>query len=215
MVNTNRRIQSLLYKEYLLLKQSLRVYGGLVLLYWIFAKLGIYPPWIAVLMGQIVPILAPLSLFQRENSDYLAVLPSGRELAVFARYLTALALTMGSFLFNLLILLVLFANNSNNSLELPLITLLFATFMGVFTLDIALPLFYALGSRRGKPWFFLMVLTPVALLALRIQELEQFYSITLVFVLFFGILMGILAGFYSFRVALGYHLEKDIASENR
>lgn len=172
---TSSKIYSILYCQWLLLKPSVYAYGGILCSYWVLAFFGLYSMEIAVSLGQIVIILSPLALFSREEEtgiyEYLLTLPQGREGGVTARYLFALSATMISTVFTI-ILVVLWDYLLNKSVLSVLLCLLLSSSFAVIFLDIALPLFYLLGAKKGRPWFYLLVLMPVALVVLFLPWLE-------------------------------------------
>lgn len=161
---TKRNINAILYKEYLLLRGNLRRYLGLALAYWLFAFLGLYPLWLAVMMGQLLFILAPISLFSQEEGlmDTLFLCDKGRYLSILGRFLSGICLCLFATVGNLCAL-VLWQILGEESITLPLMVLLFSSIWGLLLLCATLPLFFLLGKSRGKPWFFLLVLIPLAL----------------------------------------------------
>ncbi len=160
---------------------------------------------VAIAMGQIVPILATLALFRKEEGAVGPISLGERRQGVLGRYLFAFSLSVGCTLLQLLLLCALV---EAGQLSGSLFALFLSTLYALVVLEISLPLFYALGASRGKPWFFLLVLVPVALLALVLYRglWQERYSIFVLLQLFLGILLALCAGVYSFRVATGFAL---------
>lgn len=161
---TQSKIFSILYKEYILLETSLHIYGAIFLFYCLLTSFGLYPLSFTLTIGQIVVILSPIALFQKEKTfqNYIYTLRSGRDCAVVGRYLFSLILTLLISGINLVII-TFTSIISENSVTEALNFLFFATIFSELLLSIALPLFYALGEEKARPWFYLLVVTPVAL----------------------------------------------------
>lgn len=178
---TKSKINSNLYAQWILLKPTLYSYSLMIFSYWILAFFGLFSQEIAIAMGQLVIMLSPLALFSREEAcgfpPISALFPQGREGFVTARYLFALALTAVSTLITLLCLLAwqYFTQQSTFSW---LLSLLLSTFLGLIFLEISLPILFHLGAKEGKPWFFLLVLTPVALFVMVLPQLDSFLQET-------------------------------------
>lgn len=172
---TSSKLSTILYSQWLLLKPAVRAYGSILLSYWILAFFGLYSMEIAVSIGQIVIILSPLALFARENSsgfqEYLLLLPKGRFGLVTGRYLFAMFVVSLSTLITFTFLVFWQVMTKNNTLSV-ILALLLSTSVALLFLEIALPLLYKMGVKQGKPWFFLLVLTPIALLVLFLPEFE-------------------------------------------
>lgn len=159
--------QSLLYHQWIHLKPSLSAYGGMLSFYWIFALCGLFSTEMAVSMGQIVIILSPLAIFTREEpmQSYLMLLPKGRKLAVTGRYVFSLAVVVLTTSATLGIL-CLWQFVWGKPLFTSLFALFFSTILALFFLALSLPLLYGFGTKASKPWFFLLILLPVALFVL-------------------------------------------------
>lgn len=208
------------------MKASLWTYGKLMLFYWGLAYLGLYPIWIAVAMGQMLWMMSSLALFAQEetveeipdesdenetNTKKIITIPERTTNDVKGRYLFALCISVMGTLGNLGFLLwqdlVL-----DKDLLLPVLTLFATLALGGLLLDIALPLFYSLGATRGKPWFFLLTLTPVALVALGVFGAkgrgEEIFADINFLRLFAGLLLGVALAlaFGIFSCKLSLHL---------
>lgn len=164
---TNSILSALYYKEYLLLREKLFHYEKLMVLYVLFGFLGLYPPWLAVALGQCLWMLAPFALFDLEGSFpvYLAQVPTASAQGVYARYTMTFLLGAMSSLGNLL-LLILWLFVSPEDIPLALGCILPVTLLCLWILALGLPLFYNKGRAWAKPWFFLSVLTPVGFIVL-------------------------------------------------
>lgn len=177
---TESRIYGILYKEYLLLGGKLASYAKLTLVYWLLSILSVYPLWVAVTLGQMLMIFAPLALFSQEGSfqEYMIFCPEGRKNCVKGRYMFCLAVTLLSTLVTLLLLTVwcIFA-----PITLGFVALFTATSLGLCLLFLALPLFYAFSPKQARPWFFLLILTPLSLFVLNYDiitnSIQSFWTI--------------------------------------
>lgn len=179
---TKRRINSNLYSQWLFLKPTILSYSAMIFSYWLLSFLGLFSLEIAVAMGQLVIILSPLSLFAREEDSGFApvsaLFPQGREGYVTARYLFALALTTVSTLIALISFIILSIVTQSSTFSL-LLSLLLATLLGLVFLEISLPILFHLGAKDGKPWFFLLVLTPVAIFVMILPQLDSYLQDTI------------------------------------
>ncbi len=218
------------------MKASLWTYGKLMLFYWGLAFMGLYPIWIAVAMGQMLWMMSSLALFSQEETveekeehkeekgektRKIIRIPHRTTEDVEGRYLFALCVsllgTVGNLGFILWQDLVL-----ERDLLVPVFTLFSTLVLGGFLLDITLPLFYSLGSLRGKPWFFLLTLAPVALVALGFFGAkgrgEEIFGDINLFQLFAGLLLGVALalafGIFSCRLSLHLLWEREKSLQN-
>lgn len=167
-------INSLLYMQWLHLKPTMTPYCAIVVCYWIFALFGLFSMEMAVATSQMVVILSPLALFSREKTsiDYIRLLPMEKKTEVTGRYSFALLLILCSTTISLA-LLSLWQVIWNKNLFSSILALLLSTALALLFLSLALPLLYSVGVSSGKPWFFLMILLPVALFTLHIPFFDQ------------------------------------------
>ncbi|MFI3253008.1 MAG: hypothetical protein R3Y63_01510 [Eubacteriales bacterium] len=157
-----------LYMEYIEIKDKLKTYGKLMAFYWCLACLKIFPLWLAVAMGQILMILAPLGLFtEREEKEEGE---TWHRSTVKGRYQFAVALGTLATLVNLMILMVweIFA-----PIHLGFFALITATVLAFFLLFLAVPLFYSMGIKKGKNWFFLFLLTGLSLFVINYNNITN------------------------------------------
>lgn len=169
---TNSKIIGVLYKEYLLLQQSLGQYTFLLCFYWCGSLLGLYSLEMAVSVGQMLFLFAPFALFRREEEQnlqkYMVLL--GTKEMVTGRYLFALVLCGLVTMLNLLFL-VFCQIFTQKSTESPLIVLFFSSIFGIFLLTLSFPLFYAYETKKAKPWFYLLLLVPSILIVIFYQNI--------------------------------------------
>lgn len=174
---TKSNLNGIIYAQCLLLRPTFLAYGGMILSYWLLSYLGLFSPEIAVAMGQLVMMLSSLALFSMEESssfqEVWALFPSGREGLVVGRYLFVLGLTAVT-TFVTLLLLILWSILGSGEIFSCVLALMLSTLLGLVFLELSLPLLFALGSRQGKPWFFLLVLTPVAFYVMVLPMLDEY-----------------------------------------
>lgn len=199
-------LSALYYKEYSLLREKLRNYEKLLLLYWLFGFLGLYPLWLAVSLGQCLWMLSPFALFALEGSfpQYLTHIPSAVEKGVYARYTIGFLLGGLSTLGNLL-MMILWLYFAPELVPLALASLLPVSLLCLWILALGLPLFYSRGRDWAKPWFFLSILTPVGFVVINQEIITNsiwlFYRFWTVFT---GILLTAFVYVYSYRKAKLY-----------
>ncbi len=206
-----RNIAGIVYSEYIMLKPSLGRYVALLLFYWILSYFGLYSVEIALALGQILLTLCPIALFSLEEEEnswaYFYLVPQGREILVKARYLFALGLSLLVTLVHLLVLVlwqVLLGG------KVPLFVLYLSSMLGIFLLSAFFPLYYNLGGRRSRPWFFLLLLVPLGLLVIFHQYItdgirtfqEKTGELSLLSLCVALFLLEILLAFFSFRKSL-------------
>lgn len=163
---THSRLLGLIYKEYILLRGSMALYGKLMIFYWLLSGLGLYPISMTVGIGQIILIFAPLSLFFQEErfkfQEYLLNLPDDSKNMVKSRYLTICFVTLGVTMLNLLFI-VFWQLFTKEYTEKALLSLAVSTIFAILIQSLALPLFYSLPCGKARPWFFLLILTPLSI----------------------------------------------------
>lgn len=186
-----------IYKEYLLMRPNLRQYGLLLLFYWIGCIFGLYPADFTVAMGQILFIMSTFVLFRREEQGNFRKysLFLGRKESVTARYAFGVSMALFITMVNLIILVFLQIFTKKSTSE-PLLALFFSTIGGLFAEFLALPLFYALDSPKAKPWFYLLILTPMTLLVIFYENITEWIDKIWIF-------GGFLALFFSLSLVLG------------
>lgn len=218
---TKRSMNAYLYLQWLLLKPTLLGYGGMLVSYWVLAFFGLFSGEIAIAMGQLVIMLSPLALFSMEEStsfqDVSVLFPSGRVGVVVARYLFALGLTAVSTLVTM-VAIIAWGGISGERTFSRMLALMLSTLLGLVFLELSLPILYQLGSKEGKPWFFLLVLTPVAFFVMVLPQLEEYLEqrifsqdpVTTFAWLLLGIGLALLGFFPSFALSLKIFAHKSL-----
>lgn len=215
---TNSRFYSIIYKEYILLRGSISLYFKLILFYWLLSFLGLYEISYTISMGQILVILATVSQFKQEETfwKYVIIHEKGRENAVYGRYIFTVLLTIVITMINLIII-TFYQIFTGESVEIPLISLLFSTVLSLLLSSASLPLFYRLGSQKARPWFFLMVLIPLVLIVIYkpyiTNSMEPFWrdglSLDLFLLLFFLLFLVLILLFSSYLKSISLVKGKD------
>lgn len=163
---TNGNIVPIFYKEYLLINEKLRRYGTLLFLYWCFAFVGLYPIWVAVCLTQGLGMLSIFSLFAQEVSfvDYSHAPPFGPRECVIGRYRFALCLLLLSSTWSIFCLaLFQILGSGTGEITNALKAGFSVSMLGLWLWSLVLPIFYAYGHEKARPWFFLLILVPVGL----------------------------------------------------
>lgn len=162
-------MRGFLLKDILVSRKLMKSYALMMLAYLIFSVMGVFQIGVSVAMGQVVMMMLPLGVFSYDEavkwSRFGAVLPQGRRDMVRGRYAFALSCTLLVTAYSLAVC-VLFSLMDRGDLGESVASALGSLAVGLLILAIMLPLNYRLGPERARPYLFLVILAPFALVFL-------------------------------------------------
>ena len=154
----------LMFKDILVLRKTLRSYLLFLLFYVGMAAMGLFSVSFITAFVQIIVMVLPMSAFafdeQAKWDRYALTLPVGRRAVVTARYLFALLMIFTAALFALVSCLFLSLFQQGDMLE-NLGTSAVALALGLLAADLNLPMNYAVGPERARPYLYATVFLPV------------------------------------------------------
>ena len=154
----------LMLKDILVLRKTLRSYVLFLLFYVGMAAVGLFAiPFITAFV-QIIVMVLPMSAFaydeQAKWDRYALTLPVGRRTVVTARYLFVLLMIITAALFALVSCQILSLAQQGDMLE-NLGTAAVSLALGLLAADLNLPMSYAMGPERARPYLYATVFLPV------------------------------------------------------
>lgn len=154
----------LMFKDILVLRKTLRSYLLFLLFYVGMAAMGLFSASFITAFVQIIVMVLPMSAFafdeQAKWDRYALTLPVGRRAVVTARYLFVLLMIFTAALFALVSCLFLSLFQQGDMLE-NLGTSAVALALGLLAADLNLPMSYAVGPERARPYLYATVFLPV------------------------------------------------------
>ena len=159
----------LVWKDMLVMRRTLRAYALFLGFYLILAVMGAFDISIVTAMIQVILLMVPISAFsydeQAKWNRYVMTFPLGRRAVVGGRYLFSLFTAFAASSFGLLVC-VFTSLMGRSQLEENLASVLASLGVGLFIVDIMLPLCYKLGPERARPYLYAVVFFPVIALFL-------------------------------------------------
>lgn len=154
----------LIYKDFLVMRKAVMSYLVVLVIYGVLAYLELFNFGFVITFLQVMLMVLPMSAFaydeQAKWERYAMSLPLGRGAVVGARYLFVLALALITAAMGLAASAVLWQIHADDILELVL-TLLVASFLGLFVSAVLLPLNYKLGAERARPFLYAIIFIPL------------------------------------------------------
>ena len=164
----------LIWKDAMVMRKNIKFYAIFLIAYFGLALLGIFELTFVISFSAVIIMMLPISCFSFDEAAkwdrFARSFPLGPQTIVGARYL-----------FTLLILLILAAFSSVCAVLLTLLdiggtpliehiaTMLGSLGMGLFIVDIMLPLCYKLGPERARPYLFAVIFIPFVVIFLLIR----------------------------------------------
>lgn len=154
----------LIVKDILVLRKALRSYALFLLFYVGLAAVGLFSISFVTAFVQVIVMILPMSAFaydeQAKWDRYAQTLPLGRRAVVTARYLFVLLMILIAALFALVSCLILFQTQQGDLME-NLGTASVALGLGLLATDLNLPMSYAVGPERARPYLYATIFLPV------------------------------------------------------
>ena len=159
----------LVWKDILVMRKTLRAYVLFLAFYFILGVMGAFEISFVTAMLQVMLLMLPISAFaydeQAKWNRYVMTFPLGRKAVVGARYLFCLFTALFAAASGLLVCVFTSLVGRGQLLE-NLATVLASLGVGLFIVDIMLPLCYKLGPERARPYLYAVVFFPVIALFL-------------------------------------------------
>ena len=154
----------LMFKDILVLRKTLRSYLLFLLFYVGMAAMGLFSVSFITAFVQIIVMVLPMSAFafdeQAKWDRYALTLPVGRRAVVTARYLFMLLMVLVAALFALASCLVLSLVQQGDLME-NIGTGAVALALGLLAADLNLPMSYAMGPERARPYLYATLFLPL------------------------------------------------------
>lgn len=162
----------LIWKDFCVMRKAVASYLIVLVIYGVLAYLELFNFGFVITFLQVMLMVLPMSAFayddQAKWERYAMSLPLGRGAVVGARYLFVLALALITAAMGLAASAVLWQIHADDILELVL-TLLVASFLGLFVSAVLLPLNYKLGAERARPFLYAIIFIPLIAFTLLIR----------------------------------------------
>ena len=159
----------LVWKDILVMRKTLKAYSLFLAFYFIMAVMGVFEISLVIAMLQVMLLMLPISAFaydeQAKWNRYALTFPLGRKAVVGSRYLFSLLTALAASACGLLVC-VFTSLMGQGQLAENLATVLASLGLGLFIVDIMLPLCYKLGPERARPYLYAVVFFPVIALFL-------------------------------------------------
>ena len=159
----------LVWKDILVMRKTLKAYSLFLAFYFIMAVMGVFEISLVTAMLQVMLLMLPISAFaydeQAKWNRYALTFPLGRKAVVGSRYLFSLLTALAASASGLLVC-VFNSLMGQGQLAENLATVLASLGLGLFIVDIMLPLCYKLGPERARPYLYAVVFFPVIALFL-------------------------------------------------
>ena len=159
----------LVWKDILVMRKTLKAYSLFLAFYFIMAVMGAFEISLVTAMLQVMLLMLPISAFaydeQAKWNRYALTFPLGRKAVVGSRYLFSLLTALAASACGLLVC-VFNSLMGQGQLAENLATVLPSLGLGLFIVDMMLPLCYKLGPERARPYLYAVVFFPVIALFL-------------------------------------------------
>ena len=159
----------LIWKDFLVMRKSLKSYLLIMVLYVVLAYLDVLNYGFIITFIQVMLMVLPISAFSYDElakwDRYAIALPLGRGKVVGARYLFVLTLTAITAAIGLFGTASLALVREAEPVEM-LLTLEVSTTIGLLVPAILLPLCYKLGAERARPYLYAIIFIPTILVVL-------------------------------------------------
>lgn len=153
----------LVWKDVLVMRKSLRIYGFLLLFYLTMVVMEMIPLSMVIAIVEVIIMILPISAFSYDEmakwDRYAMAMPLSKREVVGARYLFALMMTLLAAAFGF-VSCALMTIMGNGAVTEGLATVLVALAAGLVIADILLPLCYKLGPERARPYMYLVIFIP-------------------------------------------------------
>ena len=154
----------LILKDVLVLRKALRSYALFLFFYMGMAAVGLFSISFITAFMQVIVMILPMSAFaydeQAKWDRYALTLPVGRRAVVTARYLFMLLMVLVAALFALASCLVLSLVQQGDLME-NIGTGAVALALGLLAADLNLPMSYAMGPERARPYLYATLFLPL------------------------------------------------------
>ena len=154
----------LILKDVLVLRKALRSYALFLFFYMGMAAVGLFSISFITAFMQVIVMILPMSAFaydeQAKWDRYALTLPVGRRAVVTARYLFMLLMVLVAALFALASCLVLSLVQQGDLME-NIGTGAVALALGLLAADLNLPMSYAMGPERARPYLYAILFLPL------------------------------------------------------
>ena len=154
----------LMTKDFLVMRNGLKSYLLIMVLYAVMAWLDILNFGFIITFIQVMLMVLPITAFSYDElakwDRYAMSLPLGRGKVVGARYLFVLALTLCTTALGLGGTAMLTLVHKADAVEM-LLTLEVSTTIGLLVPAIMLPLCYKLGAERARPYLYAIIFIPI------------------------------------------------------
>ena len=154
----------LILKDVLVLRKALRSYALFLFFYMGMAAVGLFSISFITAFMQVIVMILPMSAFaydeQAKWDRYALTLPVGRRAVVTARYLFMLLMVLVAALFALASCLVLSLVQQGDLME-NIGTGAVALALGLLAADLILPMSYAMGPERARPYLYATLFLPL------------------------------------------------------
>ena len=154
----------LILKDVLVLRKALRSYALFLFFYMGMAAVGLFSISFITAFIQVIVMILPMSAFaydeQAKWDRYALTLPVGRRAVVTARYLFMLLMVLVAALFALASCLVLSLVQQGDLME-NIGTGAVALALGLLATDLNLPMSYAMGPERARPYLYATLFLPL------------------------------------------------------
>ena len=154
----------LILKDVLVLRKALRSYALCLFFYMGMAAVGLFSISFITAFMQVIVMILPMSAFaydeQAKWDRYALTLPVGRRAVVTARYLFMLLMVLVAALFALASCLVLSLVQQGDLME-NIGTGAVALALGLLAADLNLPMSYAMGPERARPYLYATLFLPL------------------------------------------------------
>ena len=159
----------LIWKDFYVMRKAVTSYLVVLVIYGVLAYLELFNFGFIITFLQVMLMVLPMSAFaydaQAKWDRYAMSLPLGRKSVVGARYLFVLALALITAAMGLAASAFLWQIHADDIVELVL-TLLVASFLGLFVSAVLLPLNYKLGAERARPFLYAIIFIPMIAIVL-------------------------------------------------
>lgn len=176
-------MSGLIWKDFLVMRKTLRLYMLFFAGYFLLAILGIFDLSFVTSFSTVITLILPVSIFSYDEINhwerFARALPIGARGLVGARYCFVLLLLGAVSLLSLIAGIVLSLAGSG-SLPEGVATLLVSMGIGLLVVDIMLPLNYKMGPERARPYLFAILFLPFIALFL-LEKAGAFQGLDLSF----------------------------------
>lgn len=156
-------MSGLIWKDFLVMRKTLRMYVLFFAGYFLLAVLGIFNLSFVTSFSTVVMLILPVSVFSYDEINhwerFARALPIDARGLVGARYCFVLLLLAAVSLFSLAATAILSLTGPGSMLE-GVATIFVSAGIGLLVLDIMLPLNYKMGPERARPYLFAILFLP-------------------------------------------------------